>query len=165
MKHIVGKIIGFHGVKGEIKVYPLVDDISIFESFTVIELAGKKYDVENVRFHKNNVLLQLKDHNSLNAVEHFTGHISADFHEELADSQFYIADLMGMTVVDQNAETIGVVSDFSNLGQQLIYVKLVDKFAAKSDLIVPFVEDYIIDVQIGTHIKIKLDEGLLELCQ
>ena len=165
MKRVVGKISGFHGIKGEIKIYPLVDDLEVFHNFKKIEINTKDYEVENIRFHKNNVLVLLKDHHDRNAVEGFSGYVQAELNEDLADTQYYISDLIGMTVTDQNSSIIGIVSDFSNQGQELIYIELIDKFAAKSDLIVPFVEDYILEVKIGTHIQIKLDEGLLELCQ
>ncbi len=165
MKRVVGKINGFHGIKGEIKIYPLVDDMDLFFDFDKIEIANKDYEIAGVRLHKNNVLVLLKNHHDRNAVEGFSGYIKAELNEDLGDSQYYISDLLGMPVIDENSSEIGIVSDFSNQGQDLIYIKLIDKFEAKGDLIVPFVEDYILDVKIGTHIKIKLDEGLLELCQ
>lgn len=165
MKRVVGKISGFHGIKGEIKIYPLVDDPELFYDFETLEINDRDYEIASIRLHKNNVLVLLKDHHDRNAVEGFSGYIKAELNEDLGDSQYYIADLLGMPVVDENSHEIGIVSDFSNQGQELIYIKLIDKFAAKSDLIVPFVEDYILDVKVGTHIKIKLDEGLLELCR
>lgn len=165
MKRVVGKVSGFHGIKGEIKIYPLVDDIEVFRDFETLNINKNDYEVESVRFHKNNALVLLKDHYDRNSVEGFSGYVEADLNEDLSDTQYYISDLMEMTVIDENSSIIGIVSDFSNQGQELIYIRLIDKFAAKSDLIVPFVEDYILEVKIGTHIQIKLDEGLLELCQ
>lgn len=165
MKRVVGKFNGFHGIKGEIKIHPLVDDLELFYDFKSIEINEKDYEVEGVRFHKNNVLVLLKNHNDRNSVEGLSGYIKAELNENLADKEYYISDLLEMTVLDENSSIIGIVSDFSNQGQELIYIRLIEKFAAKSDLIVPFVEDYILDVKIGTHIQIKLDEGLLELCR
>jgi 16S rRNA processing protein RimM len=165
MKRVVGKVSGFHGIKGEIKIYPLVDDIELFHNFKTIEINDIDYKVEGIRFHKNNVLVLLKDHHDRNSVEKLSGYVQAELNEDLADTEYYISDLMGMTVIDETSSIIGQVSDFSNQGQELLYIRLMEKFAAKSDLIVPFVEDYILEVKIGTHIQIKLDEGLLELCR
>lgn len=165
MKRVVGKVSGFHGIKGEIKIYPLVDDIELFHNFKTIEINDIDYKVEGIRFHKNNVLVLLKDHHDRNSVEKLSGYVQAELNEDLADTEYYISDLIGMTVIDETSSIIGQVRDFSNQGQELIYIRLMDKFASKSDLIVPFVEDYILEVKIGTHIQIKLDEGLLELCR
>jgi 16S rRNA processing protein RimM len=165
MKRVVGKVSGFHGIKGEIKIYPLVDDIELFHNFKTIEINDIDYKVEGIRFHKNNVLVLLKDHHDRNSVEKLSGYVQAELNEDLADTEYYISDLIGMTVIDETSSIIGQVRDFSNQGQELIYIRLMEKFAAKSDLIVPFVEDYILDIKVGNHIKINLDQGLLELCQ
>ena len=45
-KRIIGKIIGFHGIRGEIKIFPLVDDHQIFSTIDQIYIGEKKYPLE-----------------------------------------------------------------------------------------------------------------------
>lgn len=164
MRRIIGKIIGFHGIKGEIKVYPLIDDIEDFHDLDSVFIKDHEYIIVNTRIHKDNVLLSLEGLEDLNSVEALNGEqIEANLSEDLEAGEYYIADLIGLKVLDENKREIGVVSNFSDGKQQMVLVRLNKEFAAKSELMVPFVDQYILGVVIGDHLQIKLEEGLLEL--
>lgn len=164
MRRIIGKIIGFHGLKGEIKVYPLLDDIEDFHDLDSIFIKNKEYQINDSRIHKDNVLLKLEGLEDLNAVEAFKGEeLEANLNEDLQAGEYYISDLIGLKVLDQNKQEIGIVSNFSEGKQQIILIKLNQEFAVKSDLMVPFVDQYILDIVIGEYVQIQLEESLLDL--
>lgn len=163
---IVGKIFGFHGLKGEIKVYPLIDDLSFFESLDELVIDGKNYMIENSRLHKNAVLVKLKDFDSLSAVEDFSGYVSAFVDQELADSEIYIEDLKQMLVINDLNEEIGFVENFYDSNQQLIGIKANERLNCKREILLPFVDEFILEInKKDRYIKVKLEAGILELAQ
>lgn len=163
---IVGNISGYHGVKGEIKIYPLVDDKSLFNEFKFLVIDGKNYQIKSSRAHKDFVLVTLEGVDNLNQAENIRGEVLAELEEELEANQFYISDIIGLPVLDQEGREIGTVSNYSNIGQKLVFIRLNEQFAAKSELLVPFVEEYIIRVSPQEKIfQINLTEELLELCK
>jgi len=165
MKRIVGNIAGYHGIRGEIKIYPLVDDIQLFKSFKNLFISESVYKPLSVRFHKDFVLVVLEGISNLNQAQELKGYVSAELNEKLMDNEFYVSDLIGMSVFDQANSEIGIVSNYSKVGQKLLFIKLFDKFKAKSDLLIPFVEEYIISVNSNEKkLQINLTEELLELC-
>lgn len=167
---VIGNIAGFHGVRGEIKIFPLVDDINNFKKIKEIYLEEnpkqglKKFTIEKTRPHKKFVLIKLKDYNDLNSVEHLSGHIQASIDEDLDDDEFYIEDLKGLNVTNEKDETVGKVTNIEDEGQTRIHIHLDSKFNAKRELIVPFVKEYILEVSIKEQkIKVNLTDDILEL--
>jgi 16S rRNA processing protein RimM len=165
MKRIVGNIAGYHGLKGDIKIFPLLDDPNNFLEFNSLHINSKSYQPVSIRFHKNFVLASLKEIDTLEKAEKLTGYVMAEFDDNLADNEYYISDLIEMRVFDQNNLEIGKVTNYSKLGQKLVFIKLFDNFQAKGELLVPFVEEYIISVSpIEKKLQINLTNELLELC-
>jgi 16S rRNA processing protein RimM len=165
MIRVVGNIAGYHGVRGEIKLYPLVDDIEIFKNFKSFLIGSKSYKPLSMRFHKNMVLVCFEGIDSLDRAMEIKGEVSADLNEDLESNEFYISDLIDLRVFDQNNQEIGIVTNYSKIGQKLVFIRLFASFKAKSDLLVPFVEEYIISVNLDEKkLQINLSEELLELC-
>ena len=161
----IAKISGFHGVKGEIKLYPLVDELEIFSEIESIKIAGNDFKISSSRPHKQWILVKLDGFDDLNSVEHLQGEVEADIDLEAEPGSYFINDLIGLAVKDQSGTDIGKVRDYSSQAQDHIFIQLNDSFAAKRDLILPFVDEYIIDVQVGEFVQIRLDQDLLELSQ
>lgn len=70
----IGKITGAHGIRGEMRVMPMLDVIEQFFSFKTVYIQKKgnkpqKMNVQNVRLHKNMVLLTLEGIKSRNDAE------------------------------------------------------------------------------------------------
>ena len=62
-KLYVGKVVGTHGIKGEIKVYSELEiKDKVFKENTKLYFndSDKEYTIEQVRFHKENYLVLLK---------------------------------------------------------------------------------------------------------
>jgi 16S rRNA processing protein RimM len=163
---VVGNIAGFHGIKGEIKIFPLLDDIKDFYDFEKIEIENKLYEIESVRNHKNFLLVKLVGFNSLTEVEAFSGHVKADLNEELSDDEIYIEDLISLPVLDQSDTSIGEVSNYYSAGQKLVGIKMNDSFACKRELLLPFVDEYILEInKEKKFLKVKITDDILELAK
>lgn len=74
---IIGRILGVHGIKGELKVQPLTDDPGRFYDLDEVILIHDKtatdYKIKNCRLHKNNVLLFLENVKNRNEAEALIG--------------------------------------------------------------------------------------------
>jgi len=162
---VVGKIVGYHGIKGEIKVLPLINHAEDFLDFESVRIAQRDYKILTIRVHKNNILLSLENIPDRTAAEALSGFVEAMMDEELADDEVYIEDLLGYDVLDQQKK-IGTVKNFSEGSQELLVIELLPEFQAKRELLVPFVEEYIVELnKEAKYIRINLQNDLLELSQ
>ncbi len=71
----VGVITQTHGIRGEVKVFPMTDDISRFKNMKNILLdTGRDYmslEVESARPQKNLVILKFKGIDNINDIEKY----------------------------------------------------------------------------------------------
>ena len=96
----VGAITQTHGIKGEVKVFPLTDDISRFKNMKNLLLDGGKdgyieLEVENVRQQKNLVILKFKGIDNINDIEKYKGrglYVTKENRVELKEDEYFIAD-------------------------------------------------------------------------
>ena len=80
---------------------------------------------------------------------------------ELPEGVYYIADLIGLDVIDENGEFIGTVSEVFSTGANDVYAV---KREGKKDLLLPVIDDVILQVDIGNkRIIAHVMEGLNEL--
>ena len=115
---VVGKVLGAHGIRGELKVQPLTDDPGRFYDLEQVYLkkGDKKtcHDIELVRFHKGKVLLTLTGIGDRNASERAAGAmVCIDRADAVAleEDEYFIGDLIGMTVFDEAGQSLGKVKD------------------------------------------------------
>ncbi|MBR1623397.1 MAG: 16S rRNA processing protein RimM, partial [Pseudobutyrivibrio sp.] len=102
----VGSITQTHGIKGEVKVFPLTDDISRFKNMKNLLLDGGKdgyisLEVENARPQKNLVILKFKGIDNINDIEKYKGkglYVTKDNRVALKEDEYFIADLIGCDV-------------------------------------------------------------------
>lgn len=125
---IIGKIVGCHGVHGELKVQPLTDDPMRFNKLDSIFIEQRQsvcpYKIEGFRFHKNMILLKLQSINDRNAAEKLIQAncvIDKKDRMPLPDGRFYIDDLVGMTVYEDN-ECLGILTEVLQPGANDVYV-------------------------------------------
>lgn len=170
----VGRIAGFHGLKGEIKIFPLMKNPPHFKTFTKLYMDEEEtgeytvFDIDSCRIHKTMVLVKFKGYDDRTAAEVLSGqvYVPADELEDLDEDEFYIADLIGLKVIDETSNLIGEVINFSEDGQQKIFIKVSPEHEAKRDLIVPFVDEFIEEIDMdASQIKVKSIEGLMELAK
>ncbi|MBR0126909.1 MAG: 16S rRNA processing protein RimM [Firmicutes bacterium] len=159
----IGKITSAVGLKGEVKVYNYSDSADIYRSTEAIYVGDELLQIQNVRMQKNMVILKLKGIDDRNAAEKARGRelfiTEADL-PELPEGQFYVRDLIGMTVIDaENGNEIGEVRDvIQNTAQDIFDVKT----SEGKQVLIPKVPEFIIDIDAETRtIKVKLIEGLI----
>lgn len=125
----IGQIVNTFGIKGELKINPFTDDINRFDELKSIFVVKNKeliqYEIETVRYHKNMVILKLKGINSMNEAEKLKGlyiKIDRKYAKKLPKGTYFIADLIGLEVYDENSNLLGSIDDIYNTGANDIYV-------------------------------------------
>ena len=164
----VGKILNFHGIKGEAKVGFTKGQENFFMTLELVFVkTNQEYcplEIESIRINKNFALVKFKNINSINDLLEYKGAFlyveENTIRESLDEDEFLIDELVGMGIFDTNDKKLGFVVGVSNNGaNDLLSVKT----AAKKISLVPFVKSIVLDVNIKNRkIIINNIEGLLE---
>ena len=164
----VGKILNFHGIKGEAKVGFTKNQEDFFCSlnkvFVKIDHDYKPLNIESIRLHKNCALVKFDGINSINELMEYKGAFlyveEETIRENLEEDEFLIDELVSLEVFDQNNKKVGFVVGVSNNGaSDLLSVKT----NSKKIVLIPFVKAIVTDVSIKDRkITINNIEGLIE---
>ena len=158
--YLVGKIVGTHGIKGELKVK---SDTS-FDRFK----KGNKLYIEKeeeiiINSHRQHKGMELITINNLTNINDVLCYVGKDLYvphnrEELEDGEFYYEDLIGLDCYDSKNNLIGSIIDLQEVPQGLI---LEIKSKSKT-ILVPFVDEFIKEIDLENNkLSINEIEGLL----
>ena len=164
----VGIITSTHGVRGEVKVYPTTDDPRRFRRLkeVVLDTGTEKMnlEIEGVKFFKQFVILKFKGLDNINDIEKYRQkslYVTRKNAVRLQRDEYFIADLIGLKVQDEDGKELGTVKDVIETGANDVYeVEMAD---GKS-LLLPAIKQCIlnVDVENGT-MQVHVLEGLLDL--
>lgn len=163
---IVGMITNTHGIKGELKVFPLTDDMERFNYLKQAYIGEDKTKVnlEKVRYHKNLAIIKFKEYNDINEVKKFKdNYIYVDDEEKviLPKDHFFIYDLIDSQVFDMESNLIGTLVDVLKGSSNDVYV--VKNLGKNKEYLIPAVKQFIIKVDIlEKKIIINPIEGMVE---
>jgi len=164
----VGVITTTHGVKGEVKVFPTTDDPNRFKKIKKVILDDKKeqkeLEIAQARFFKNMVILKFKDIDSINDVEKYKNadlYVTREKAIPLQKDEYYIADLIGLKVVTDEDEELGVLFDVMTTGANDVYVIHND---ADDEFLLPAIHDCIRSVDMKQRVMtVHVLPGLLDI--
>ncbi|WP_338135621.1 ribosome maturation factor RimM [Anoxybacillus flavithermus] len=165
----VGKIVNTHGIRGEVRVISRTD------------FAEERYKIGNVlyifmenkppvevkvashRVHKSFDLLTFEGYDNINLVEPFKGamiKIPETQLQPLNEGEYYFHEIIGCTVVTEDAEPIGEIKEILTPGANDVWVV---KRKKGGDVLIPYIDDVVkqVDVENKT-ITIHVMEGLLD---
>ena len=119
-KILIGKIVAFHGVRGDVRVQTYTENPSDFKTLPII---GANFAAGDFRFiraipHTNIIIAHIRGFVDRNTAETLRGtelFVMRDALPPAGVGEYYQADLIGMTVV-RDGVSIGVVSGFQNFG-------------------------------------------------
>ncbi|MCR4658203.1 MAG: ribosome maturation factor RimM [Lachnospiraceae bacterium] len=163
----VGIITSTHGVKGEVKVFPTTDDVKRFKGLKQVLLEnGSEHvplKIENVKFFKQFAILKFEGLDDMSASERLRGkslYVSREDAVSLEEDEYYIADLLGMRVIDEEGKELGSIKDvYDGRGANDVYIV---ETAAKKEILIPAIKDCILSVDVKSMVmKVHLLEGLV----
>ena len=159
----IGKIVNTHGIRGEVKIQPWCDEPELFDELEYLFIEGEKYNIVRNRFHKTCQIVQLENVNSIDDAERFKNKIVYINRDalELPEGRYYIADIEGLTVKEQNGRILGVVDEIIKTGSNDVY-SLKDTFN-KKPVLIPVIEGVVLETNIDVgYIVVKLPKGLID---
>lgn len=156
----VAKIVKPQGIKGEVKVIAMTDDVEDLCEFTKVYIGGNPYKMLNVRPCGGDcaivALSGVFDRNAAELLRGFNVEAKRCDAPALPEGRFYITDVIGCTAVTEDGEEIGTVTSITPARSDIYEVEKVDG----SHLTFPAAEGVIenIDVEGG---KITLNKKRL----
>ena len=161
----VGQIVNTYGIKGFVKVVPLVDNNNQFKSFKTLYIQEKKslkeLHIEEVKFSKNLVLLKFK---SVDTIEQAEGLRNVYLQAKRSDIKlekgaYFIVDLIGLEVYTEEGNLLGILKEVLQPGANDVYVVENEE---KKQILLPVIPDVVKEVDIdGKKVIVKLLEGLI----
>lgn len=161
----IGQIVNTHGIRGEVKVYPLTDNIERFDDVDHVYIEEDNrltsLEITNVKYLKNMVVIQFKGIDNAESAEKLRNkYIKVHRNDtvKLPEDTFLICDLIGHRVFDTEGNYLGEVSDILPTGSN-------DVFVVKSEgeeILIPGLKSIFkeIDLKNGKMI-VQLPEGLV----
>ena len=154
-----GQIVNTHGLRGEMRVLPWADSPKALTGLSRFFIDGKEYPVESCREQKTCVLLKLRGVDDVDAARALRGKTLFLAREDvrLDAKTFFIQDLIGLRVLDQNGAEIGKITEVIELPKHAVFVIR----GAEGEYQIPFVKEFVkkVDVETGT-VEAVLIEGM-----
>lgn len=164
----VGIIASTHGLKGEVKVYPTTDDVERYKQLknVIIENGSteRTLQIQNVKFFKKMVIVKFEGFDKIEEIEKYIGtplYITRDQAVKLEKNEYFIADLIGLTVIEETGKELGTIIDVLVTGANDVYV-IRQSLDTTVQILIPAIKECILDVNIKQgKMRVHLLEGLL----
>lgn len=141
-KIVIGRISRPQGIRGELKIFPLTDDLSRFLRLKSVFLEGEEAPLRvlSARVNGPDVFLYLEKVIDRNAAELLRGRTLSVPREEAEkpEGTWFICDLVGLPVRFEDGEELGILSEvLTQRGTDVFWVK---KPGQKKGVLFPFLE-------------------------
>lgn len=163
----IGQIVNTFGIKGQVKIVPFTDDITRFDELKEIYVEKKNelklFQIEQVNYKKNMVILKLKGIETVEEVEKLRNcylKIDRKDAKKLPKDTYFIVDLLGLDVYTDEGKLLGKVDDIYNAGSSDIYV-IKDELGKQ--ILLPAIKDVLKEVDLENQkIIVHLIKGLVD---
>lgn len=156
-----GKIVNTHGLKGEVKVYSYTDNEKNILNLKRIYVDEKAFEVESIKSFKGMFLMKLK---GIDKVEDTACVMNKMCFRQVKDGEsnntdgFFIRDLIGIEVFDEQGENIGILKEVFKTGANDVY-EVTNK--NNESIYLPAIKSVILSIDIASKkMIVKLMEGL-----
>ncbi len=160
-----GKIVGTHGIKGELRIEPWCDSpefLCAFKRFYLDENGETYVDVKS-RPHKNIVLCKIKGVDTIEAAEKLRGRIIYINRNDIAldEGVNFVQDLIGLEVCDVDSGTIyGKLTDVLRTGANDVY-EITAEDGKK--YLAPVIDEVVSEINVdGGYVKISPMKGIFD---
>jgi 16S rRNA processing protein RimM len=158
----VGQIVNSYGIKGFLKVVPLVDNKEQFYSFKKLYMQNQKeLDIEEIKFSKNLVLVKVKGIDTIeDAIKLKNLYLYAKREDiKLEEGAHFIVDLIGLEVYTEDGKLLGLLKEVLQPGANDVYVV---ENEDKKQILLPVIPDVVKNIDIpNKKIIVHLINGLI----
>ncbi|MDE6910957.1 MAG: ribosome maturation factor RimM [Lachnospiraceae bacterium] len=163
----VGAIAQTHGIRGEVKVFPMTDDVRRFQKLKEIILdTGKEkmtLEIESVKYFKKFVILKFKGFDNINDIERYKGkalYVTRENAVKLGRDEYFIADLIDLEVYDEDEHYLGVLVNVIETGANDVYEV---RFEDGRVVLFPAIKQCILNIDMENRkMKVHIMDGLLD---
>ena len=161
----VGILTNTHGVHGEMKVLPTTDDANRYRKLKQVMLdTGNgmlEVKIGSVKFFKQFVIVKFEGFDNINDIERYKGkgiYVTRENAVKLDRDEYFIADLIGLKVTDEDGNAIGELTDVQKTGANDVYII---SRQGMDDLLLPAIKECILDVDTENGVmKVHVLKGL-----
>lgn len=160
-----GKIVGTHGVRGELRIDPWCDSPAFLSKIKTLYFdEGREAVRVSCRPHKNIVLAKLDGVDSIDSAELLRGKIIYINRDDvkLPKGKNFIQDLIGCRVLDadDNSVEYGVIKDVFKTGANDVYTV---KSGDGKEYLVPVIDSVIVERNVDEgYVLLRKLEGLFD---
>jgi 16S rRNA processing protein RimM len=162
----IGQIVNTHGVRGEIKVYPLTNDLDRFRKLKQVLIEKNNqlinYNITSVKFLKNVAILKLENVDSVEeAIKLKNLYMKVDRSKavKLPKGSYFICDLLDCQVYDNTIGLLGKLVNIIETGSNAVYVVKADN---GKEILIPALKSVIKEINLEERkITTELPEGLI----
>ena len=161
----IGRLVGFHGVRGEVKVLSDSDfTAERFQPGQTVHIRNKDLTIERYRTHKNFHLLTFEGITNIKEVEDLKDEDVLQDAESveltLEEGEFHFSEIIGLTVFTADNKQLGKVTDIFQTGANDVWAVRDEN---NKEYMIPYIEDVVTDIDLENgKITITPMEGLLE---
>lgn len=153
-----GQIVNTHGIHGEVRIVPWADSPDFLRQFSTLYVDGRALSMTASRVHKGSVIARLQGVDTVEGAMALKGKTvqlcRAD--AKLPDGAFFLADIIGLDVVDENGNKLGTLREVLSPSVQQIYV-----VEGRREIMIPAVPEFILETNIEAgYIRVRLIEGM-----
>lgn len=155
----VGKIVKPQGIKGELKVYPMVDTPEIFTFLKKVYIDGVEFKVLSSRV-SDAVYVALRGIADRNTAEEYRDKTLYVDREDLPlpEGRWFIADVLGCEVLSDDGNLLGTVTDITTRGSTDMYTV---KLKSGKLMVFPFLNDLVLSIDVNKK-EIVVSKNRLE---
>ena len=161
----IGKVMKPFGIQGEVVVQTMTDSPARFKKLKKVflgadEATAMEMEVEYVRVGERGVRLKLMATRDRTSAERMVGGLLFVAEKQairLKKGTHFVHDLLGLQVVDENGDDVGILKDVLKLPGHDVYV--IDNHGR--EVMVPAVKEFLKEINIpARRIKVHLIEGM-----
>lgn len=161
----VGQIVNSYGIKGFLKVVPLVDNNHQFKEFEKLYIQEnriyRELKLEEVKFSKNLVLLKVEGIDSIEeALKLKNLYLYAKREDiKLEEGAYFIVDLIGLEVYTEEGKLLGTLKEVLQPGANDVYVV---ENKENKQILLPVIPDVVKQINIAEKkVIVHLLNGLI----
>ena len=165
----VGRVIGVHGLRGEVKVELHTDYPERFQQALQLFLGEElqPVSIQHARPHKGHMLIQFGEFHGRSAAEQMRNlwlFIRQENAVELDTDEYWVHDIVGLAVYTEEERYLGRVSDVLFTGADDVYIiEPADMLNQGREILLPAIAEVIQQVDLVVRrLFVKLPAGILD---
>ena len=152
-------MVNTHGIHGELRVEPWCDSPEFLQQFKTLYRGEDALAVERSRPHKHFLLVKLAGIDTVEAAQRLKGTVLHIDRAEavLPEGRFFVQDLIGLRVADEQGNPVGELTDVISLPAHDVYVVQ----GADGEHMIPVRPEFVlsVDAEAGC-VTVRLIEGM-----